>query len=248
MTGAPATTLKNTYIRCRLGRSDLIELFSRATGHVPPEQVTVTTEHNSTRWNARSLPDLISDVTSAPGYDSHVPWDNLQFKAGDSNGELEVLITIQPKTVQVKVTGTNDILVHGQQARIELFLRNRGGAGGGPRPAKSEITTSLLLAAAGLVAATTSMFTDHGGASDPAPAWTVILMSILGVALLLTFGVYMYSQRAKLKILEVLPQGSTWSRFTAMEKVTVAGLYVTILGVVGTLASGVSDVLGLFKK
>ncbi|WP_159053518.1 hypothetical protein [Streptomyces regalis] len=227
MSAAPTTTLSGFYKSCRLGHSDLLELFSIATGPIPTGYVNVTTEHNSTRRVAHSLTDLINDVTTAPGYDSHAPWNNLQFEATDPNGALEVHIGIVPAGIHVKVTGENEILVHGQHARIELFLRKRGGQEHN-RPRTFEFMLGITTAAV--------FWSLTPGA---APIATIMA---------LTFMVSLYSRRAKLKIREDIPQGSTWSRFTPIEKVTVVGIYVTALGVVGTLASGATDVLDAFKK
>ncbi|MEU3124399.1 hypothetical protein ABZ696_29555 [Streptomyces albidoflavus] len=227
MTAAPATTRNHTYQFYRLGNQDLIELFSCATGNIPPAHVSVTTEHNNTRRTASSLPDLISDVTTAPGYDSHVPWGNLKFEAKDPNGELEIRIDITPARIKVEVTGTNAILVYGQQARVELFLLNRGAKEEG-RSRRPELMLGIATAAV---------------YSNPAP-----LSPYLATVMAVTFVIMLYSGRTKLRILENVPRGSTWSRFTPIEKVTVVGVYIAALGAVGALASGFTDVVDALKK
>ncbi|WP_223733061.1 hypothetical protein [Streptomyces purpurogeneiscleroticus] len=246
MIGAPATTLKNTYKNCRLGRSDLTELFARATGHIPSTHVTVTTEHNNTRWTADSLSDLINSVTSASSYDSHVPWDNLQFRAEVPGGELEVLIDITPKWLHVRVEGTNDILVHGQQARIELFLRNRGASEAQePHRQRTAVLTTVAVCAVSVLVVWGSL--PQGPLVDPRVA-TIVVFGCSLAALTLTLPPLFFSRRAKLDVLQDIPRGSTWRRLTPMERATVIGLYVTALGVVGTVASGVVDVAGLFGE
>ncbi|MFE2848678.1 hypothetical protein ACFXKS_35185 [Streptomyces scopuliridis] len=227
MTAAPATTLNDTYQFFRIGNEDLTALFARAAGHIPIEHLTVSTVHSSIRREKPSLSDLIADVTTASGYDNHVPWDNLEFEAKDPNGEVEVRIDITTTRIKVAVTGTNEILVRGQQARIEMFLSNRG-AKKGNRPRTVELMLGITTAA---------LFWN------PAP-----MAPLLATFMAVTFVISLYNGRTKLKILESFPRGTTWSRFTSIEKATMIGLYVTALGIVGTVASGAVDVAGFLKK
>ncbi|MFF7230125.1 MULTISPECIES: hypothetical protein [unclassified Streptomyces] len=223
------------YTHCQLGRSDLVSLFGLAAGHISAEHAMVTTMHNSTRWTAHSLPDLINDVTSNVGYDSRVPWDNVQFLATDPSGELQVEMTVGPQDVIVRVSGTNNILVHGQQARIELFLRNRGASHTMP---KDEPSAGHLIVSA---SATTAMLM----ALVPVPRgsiWPILLIGCWMAVSVVTSATLAYSRRTRLKVLEDIPTGTAWNRFTPIEKFTVVGIYASVLAMTGTIATAINNI------
>ncbi|MFI9628439.1 hypothetical protein [Streptomyces sp. NPDC052042] len=224
MTAPPtdATKLDNVYGFYRMGKGDLATLFAKAAGAPQVSHVTVSTVHDRTTRAAGSLPELINNVTSMASYDRHIPWDNLKFEGKAPHGELQIKIDIGPR-ITVEVEGTNEALVHGQMARIELFLLSRGAKKEG-RPHTIQLLLGMLTAA----------FASH-----PAP-----LAPYCAAFMAVTFFVSLYNGRRKLMILEDIPMGTAWIRFTSVEKATVAGAYIAALAAVGAVASGVTDVLG----
>ncbi|POX43368.1 hypothetical protein C3486_00045 [Streptomyces sp. Ru73] len=220
----------------------MVALFTRATGHVPPEHVSVATVHNNTRWTARLLPDLINEVTSSPNYDDREPWDNLEFKAADPAGRVEVQIGVTRKTVTVRVSGTDDILVYGQQARIELFLKNRGAKSKDETGRAFDWQVTLFmpwLAFVGFAA-----LTETPPNLPPVPVLAKLiasLMCVMGVVYFVKYSLKLYRDRPRLVILNDIPSG--WNHYTPSEKIAVVGVYVAVLGAVAAAVSAVSDVL-----
>ncbi|POX38760.1 hypothetical protein C3486_21435 [Streptomyces sp. Ru73] len=242
--------LSNKYTKCRLGRSDLVALFSLAAGPISATNATVTTVHNSTRWSARSLEDLIRDITSAPGYDDRVRWDNLQYSAKDPAGELEVALDIRSRKISVDISGSNEILVRGQEARIELFLRNRGAEGPPVRDYGTLHELVMISMCMLMIVVPWKGNQQHAPTGTTAPtgsskvdSWMVVVECCLAVAMLMLVPTFLYIRRAQLKVLEDIPAGSVWSRLTTTEKFSAVGIYATVLAGVAAAVSAVTDVL-----
>ncbi len=121
------TEVRAVYLGCRLGKSELNRLFSLAPEGIPIAAISVSTQRDGTRYSAVTLDDLVDHVRNSNASGNLDKWDNLALEAAGSSGDRKVSINIDTIRVETQVSGADATWVHGQAARIQLFLKGAGG-------------------------------------------------------------------------------------------------------------------------
>ncbi|MER5778357.1 hypothetical protein ABT144_29505 [Streptomyces sp. NPDC002039] len=258
MSTQPNINLVTHLYRCRLGRRELDALFTVAGQGFQPGEVELSHERHSSTFTAATLTDLVSVVRAAPLPGDPDAWDNLTFRATDPTGRRTVTLTLSPKRVTTAVSGSDATLVYGSDSQIRLFLLD-GAVGGRPSPALgsslgpayvvllfSVVTISMLWSA--FVGATRddigNMSRRMGILIERSGSLLMAGYTFLGLCMVLHMLASVWVRRGVLAPTRVLPTGGIWSRLTAMEKITAAGVLVAAVAGVGTLISAGAD---LFK-
>ncbi|AGK78666.1 hypothetical protein SFUL_3748 [Streptomyces microflavus DSM 40593] len=233
--------VRKVYITCRLGKGELERLFNLAPEGIPAASVSVSTQRNSTRYSAAKLSDLIDHVRNSNTTGNLEDWENLALEAADSTGDRKVSVAIDTERVEIQVSGQDATWVHGQAARIELFLKASGGKPRRDREEKTRrIKLTLLMYALAIpyMAAMliSLMIVDPQAfeSQEGRESWRGIL-AILGSSAMMLFvywcGFKLFNRanRALLKPTDEIPHGSWWSRSTSTDKIALGSLIVAVL-------------------
>ncbi|MGW3015750.1 hypothetical protein [Streptomyces longwoodensis] len=239
--------VRKVYITCRLGKGELNRLFNLAPEGIPAASVSISTQRNSTRYSAGKLSDLVDHVRNSNATGNLNDWENLALEAADSAGDRKVGIAIDAERVEVQVSGRDATWVHGQAARIELFLKATGGR---PRRAPEErkrrikaVLLLYLLAIPYMIAMLISLKiaapksfkpAASSGDSDSWQGLVAILASstIMMMVYWTGFKLFNRANRALLKPTVEIPHGSWWSRSSSADKIALGSLVVAVLSVV----------------
>ncbi|MFI2782595.1 hypothetical protein [Streptomyces sp. ALB3] len=236
--------VRKVYITCRLGKGELERLFNLAPEGIPAASVSVSTQRDSTRYSAAKLSDLIDHVRNSNTTGNLNNWENLALEAADGTGDRKVSVAIDTERVEIQVSGQDATWVHGQAARIELFLKASGGK---PRRDSEEKARRIRLALLGYALAIPYMAAmlislmvvdpqalksreSRGGGES----WQG-LFAILGSSATMIFvywcGFKLFNRanRALLKPTGEIPHGSWWSRSTSADKIALGSLVVAVL-------------------
>ncbi|MER7372205.1 hypothetical protein [Streptomyces lanatus] len=239
--------VRKVYITCRLGKGELNRLFNLAPEGTPVASVSISTQRASTRYSAGTLSGLVDHVRNSNATGNLDDWDNLALEAADSAGDRKVAIAIDAERVEVQVSGRDATWVHGQAARIELFLK---AAGGRPRRDREDRTkrlkTTLLLYLitipyiAGMLV-TLKIVEPQSFKPNPSSSggdsWqgTVAILAYsvtMAVVYWIGFKLFNRANRAVLKPTVEIPHGSWWSRSSSADKIALGSLVVAVLSVV----------------
>ncbi|MFJ6578397.1 hypothetical protein ACIQMY_20800 [Streptomyces sp. NPDC091368] len=237
------TELRSVYVTCRLGKSELNRLFSLAPEGIPAASVEISSQRDSTRYRAGTLTDLVNHVGSSNASGNLNVWDNLQLDAADASGDRKVTLKIDTERTEVQVSGTDATWVHGQAARVQLFLRGTGG-----RFRQKPRTAWLIKLLQFLIAMLTPL------ALLSLYAWSRVYVPgvsertrLVGLAICLALYGFLligqwFARRANRAVLQPtadIPQGSWWSRATATDRIGLGSLTVAFLAlIVATLTLG----------
>ncbi|MFE7580760.1 hypothetical protein ACFU5Y_04230 [Streptomyces gardneri] len=248
------TEVRAVYTTCRLGKSELNRLFSLAPEGIPAASVQVSTQRDSTRYSAGMLTDLVDHVRNSNASGNLDKWDNLAFEADDGTGDRRVTVGIDSERTEVQVSGRDATWVHGQAARIELFLDGTGGevvrADKGRR-LKTRIISlnvAILLNSFAMATGISVLASDlvenvtFGNMMTLALGATVGAVPLL-LALLAIVGVMKRVDRAVLKPTMDIPHGSWWSRASSADRIALGALAVATLSFFVALATLGKDLL-----
>ncbi|WP_329528567.1 hypothetical protein [Streptomyces sp. NBC_01462] len=239
--------VRRIYIRCRLGKSELNRLFSLASEGTTAASIAVSTQRDSSRYSAGTLTDLVDHVQSSTASGNLDLWDNLTFEASDNTGGRKVSIKLDTERAEVQVAGLDATWVHGQAARVELFLKGTGGEpmknaeanqGSGP-PFLGFLGGVLVSVLLGFFLAEPRAVKNNGSPDNPLAKVPSVLTSPAMLAILVGIGFWIVAQanRAVLRPMEEIPHGSWWSRAANADRIALCGLIVGVLSLLVTFAT-----------
>ncbi|WP_432190163.1 hypothetical protein [Streptomyces sp. Tue6028] len=255
VTASQQTEVRIVFRYCRLGRSELDRIFSLAPEGISAANTVVSTQRDSTRYNAGSLADLIDSLQQANASGHLDVWDNLSQYAADAAGERLVNISMDSERVVVQVSGRDATWVHGQAARLVLLLE---GAGGRKQDAAlTSMNLRRLLIQSVLFA--TLMISVVAGAYIASPG--TFMSQISGDGLKRQIGAFVgmvswlvlavisvvivrRANRALLLPTTDAPQGSWWKRASNADKIALGGLAVAAFGLAIAAVTLGSDLTG----
>ncbi|MEU1575428.1 hypothetical protein ABZ519_30575 [Streptomyces collinus] len=246
--------VRRVYIRCRLGKGELNRLFSLTSEGIDAASTSVSTQRDSTRYSAGTLNDLIEHVRNSNASGNLDVWDNLMLEAANNTGDRKVSINIDNERVEVQLSGIDATWVHGQAARIELFLKGAGGQ------KKNEVTSKKLrkeipLALLGLIppgamllgiyAVAPQTMKSTQSAEDKNAQLLGMFAGLIPAVLLLGIGFWIVrrANRAILAPTSEIPHGSWWFRASSADKIALGGLITATLSFFVALAALGSDLL-----
>ncbi|MCX5367660.1 hypothetical protein OG613_31910 [Streptomyces sp. NBC_00015] len=247
--------VRKVYVRCRLGKSELNRLFSLACEGIPAVSISVSTQRDSTRYSAATLIDLIDHIRNSNASGNLDTWDNLSLEAADTTGSRKVNIKIDTERVEVQISGLDATWVHGQTARIELFLKGAGGqkkdqdVAKGMRKRLPVATVVAILPTAAMMvggyALAPQAMKSTKSTQDQIAGAVGMLAGLLPLFLAGSIGywIVLRTNRAVLKPTMEVPHGSWWSRASSADKIALAGLMVATLSFFVALAALGKDLI-----
>lgn len=248
--------VRNVYVTCRLGKSELNRLFSLAPEGIAAASVSISTQRDSTRYSAGTLPDLVDHVLNSNASGNLDVWENLTLEAADNTGDRKISINIDTERVEVQVSGLDATWVHGQAARIELFLKGTGGEKKNNEEVVKDLRKALPAALVGALCLYGSM--ELGGqvlapqamkSTKSTEDQIAMILGMLAGAAPLILAVIAASwiarraNRAVLKPTLEVPHGSWWSRASSADKIALSALIVATLSFFVALATLGKDLL-----
>ncbi|MFJ5785365.1 hypothetical protein [Streptomyces hydrogenans] len=240
-TATQQTEVRAVYITCRLGKSELNRLFSLAPEGIPAADVHISTQRDSTRYSASTLPDLVDHVRSSNASGNLDKWDNIQLEAADTSGDRKISIKIDTERVEAQVSGTDATWVHGQAARIELLLKGAGGSIKNEQKEKKDRKELLVFIACTAPPVMLAFYAANQlfPAPEVKPKATLentaaqyITMAIIAAVALLAKMIVKRANRAVLQPTADIPHGSWWSRASNTDKIGLGTLAVAFLALI----------------
>ncbi|MEV6199276.1 hypothetical protein AB0M64_04815 [Streptomyces sp. NPDC051771] len=257
-TTAQETRLHKTFVSCRLGRTDLRRLTEIATDGIEASGVKVSTKHNNVSFEAADIDVLIDEVQGSRGYDDRVPWEQYEVSGkvweGPSLGFLRSLtLSVRSDEVRMHIAGADHIWVHGQAARIQLFLANRNGRERErpfqrDRQRSAQFAVSIALLAWFYIFSASQIYLRSKPNGENAEFWSdAALYSAIPALATLTWSLVLRlvertSKKGKVNFTEDVPIGSIWQRMDWQTRILALTLVVAGIAAIGTLASAGADV------
>ncbi|MFI8288594.1 hypothetical protein ACIGBL_05555 [Streptomyces sp. NPDC085614] len=219
--------------------SELNRLISLAPEGLPSTSVNVSTERGGTRYGAINLTELVIHLQDSNASGNLNTWDNLRLEAEDPAASRRICIAIDKQRVTVEVSGDDATWVHGQAARVEVFLKAAGGLE--EEKAWSNGRVALASQAITLIGVTVTAwatvvgFKAAGVHSSEQSAAEVVWRMALGVligagpvaAVSFSFLFFMHrANRAQLLPTAEVAHGPWWSRASSADKIALLALTV----------------------
>jgi hypothetical protein len=253
--------LSGKYYGCRLGRTQLDRIVDIASDGLPPDALKFSTRRGTYHFEADTLTDLVAAVQASPDSGATDQWTNLAIETADPQAPQRVAVLIDTDRTEVQLISSNSTWAHGQQARLERFLKEQAGAHDERRsPTEKKLRGALWGAMLWLGILLYAIFeapdyqeevTIAGGKkvlTEPTgQVPTLSLVFLLFLFLWCVAGAFrqfvrLRASRPALVVTADLPTGNTWQRLSMAEKLAALGLAVAVLAMTGTLASAAADV------
>jgi hypothetical protein len=239
-TATQQTEVRTVFLRCRLGKSELNRLFSLAPEGIPAASVVVSTQRDNTRYADATLTNLVDHVRNSNAAGNLDVWTNLTLEAADGAGDRRITVVIDTERTEVQVSGRDATWVHGQAARIELFLDGTGGETKSESPSGKFRARSLPLNIASLllgIAIAAGISAVAPGViefASPKNTLKVLLGATIGtvpffLAILALLAVLNRIDRAVLMPTMDIPHGSWWGRASNADKIALGSLVIATL-------------------
>jgi hypothetical protein len=244
--------VRKVYVTCRLGKSELNRLFDLAPEGIPAASVSISTQRDSTRYSAGTLADLVDHVRNSNASGNLNAWDNLTLEAADNSGDRRIGISIDTERVEVQVSGRDATWVHGQAARLELFLKGAGGRlkrePETKKRAKELLRATLLsLPATAAVISATEIATPDDIKQPQLPLQAniapYVAMAIMLSVYWAGWKIINRANRALLMPTVEVPHGSWWSRASSADKIALGSLGIATLSLVVAAATLGKDLM-----
>lgn len=217
----------------------------------------ISTTHNNVSFEAEEIDALIDQVQSSRGYDDRVPWKSLTVKGRKLTGRSPVFeryIRLEVHDdIRITVSGSDHIWVHGQLARIQLFLANRNGQEQErlfpPSKPKVEFVAGLCLLLWFYVFAAASISGRADPSSESAKLWRDASLWVLIPVVITQTWSFLFkltkkaAAKGKISFTSDVATGSIWQRMDWQTRILFITLIVAALAAVGTLVSAGADVL-----
>ncbi|MET9083786.1 hypothetical protein ABZX77_18150 [Streptomyces sp. NPDC004237] len=116
------TTRQLEYFRWQLGCDELKRLFSIASEGFSADDVVVSTVRDHTRFNRKSLEELVTTIASAATAGDPQAWTNVRLEAGKVDDARRIDLAIDHGRLTASVEGPDATWVFGQTARLEMFV------------------------------------------------------------------------------------------------------------------------------
>ncbi|NML50548.1 hypothetical protein HHL19_12845 [Streptomyces sp. R302] len=229
-----------------------------ATDGIEASGVKVSTRHNNVSFEAPDIDALVSDVQGSRGYDDRVPWEKYEVAGkvweSPSQGFLRHLsLSVTADEVRMHISGADHIWVHGQAARIQLFLANRYGRErelpfqrDRQKAAQSAVTLALFIWF--YVFGVSQVYLSSKPNGENAEFWAdAALYSAIPALATLTWSLILRltdkaSKKGKVNFTEDVPVGSIWQRMDWQTRILAMTLIIAGIAAIGTLVSAGADV------
>ncbi|MCH5677914.1 hypothetical protein [Streptomyces gilvus] len=235
MAAPPVIERTATYHHTRVGRTELDKLLRVAGEGAPAGTVSVKCTVGSVQLQEDTLDDLIAVRAALPHVSDRTPWNNLTLERDDASGHIDV--AFKDGVVTVTVRSTDPIWTHGQMHRLGEILDEAHGWLA-PIQWRMEALQASLLLGVGIYLFILDLPADvmrDGWYYFNHAAYSVAIVT--GVYKLLKIWLQVRSMKPVLKVTGEVEWGSTWSRLTNGDRISVVGAVIAALTLLATAAA-----------